>query len=213
MTWSDVETTGSECDQVLETPLSTPFSQERRRRLTVMSLVIGGGAVIIMGMRFFVGGPATASAQVEAQRTIASYLLPGDAPSPSDDASLAMEMLSRNRQPSTEHLPRAVHANPFILPGSLQAVVMDTPRQQRPSQQHLREQELQSIAGDMHVSMVLLGRTTMAIIDGHTIRLNEPVELPDNVNLTLRAVHDTGIHVQLNDVAMDITYEAILPKP
>ena len=96
MTWSDVEATGSECDQVLETPLSTPFSQERRRRLTVMSLVIGGGAVIIMGMRFFVGGPATASAQVEAQRTIASYLLPGNAPSPSNDASLAMEIKKYN---------------------------------------------------------------------------------------------------------------------
>ena len=61
--------------------------------------------------------------------------------------------------------------------------------------------------------MVLRGRTTMAIIDGHTVRLNEAVELPDNVNLTLMAVNSSGIHVQLADPSMEVTHEAILPKP
>ena len=215
MTWSDVEVTASEIEteQAFEPIAESPFSRERKRRITVMSLVIGGGAVIIVGMRFFVGGPATATAQIEAQRTIESYLLPSDSHSNTDTTSNAIATLSHSDQFRAGHAVRAVHMNPFILPGTLQAVVAETSGHRGPSRQLVREEELQSLVSEMHVSMVLRGRTTMAIIDGHTVRLNEAVELPDNVNLTLMAVNSSGIHVQLADPSMDVTHEAILPKP
>ena len=61
MNWTDQYDTGGESTDVFQ-PSATPFSQQRRKRFVVLSLLLGGGFIAIIGMRTISDGPASASA-------------------------------------------------------------------------------------------------------------------------------------------------------
>lgn len=213
MTWSNIEdTTGIESAEPSFDDVSpSPFTRERQRRGVVMATVIVGGAMIIFGMRFFVGGPTEVNAQVDAQQAIASFLAPGIEQEVGIPGSFMVSMLTRNDAPTSHH--RALRSNPFILPGTLTAVSTNMSTTHRADVRGDRRGELQAMAAELTVSMVLRGSRTMAIIDGQTIRLSETLDLDERTGMTLVGVDDSGIHVQLVDARTEITVDAVLPQP
>ncbi|HJO15870.1 MAG TPA: hypothetical protein QF800_03165 [Phycisphaerales bacterium] len=212
MTWSNIEdTTGIESAEPSFDDVSpSPFTQERKRRGIVMATVIVGGAMIIFGMRFFVGGPTEVNAQVDAQQAIASFLAPDIEQEVGIPGSFMISMLTRNDAP-TSH--RALRSNPFILPGTLTGVSTNMSTTHRADVRKDRRGELQAMAAELTVSMVLRGSRTMAIIDGQTIRLSETLDLDDRTDMTLVGIDDSGIHIQLVDARTEITVDAVLPQP
>ncbi len=215
MNWSDasapsVPEATSQIDE--QSSACQPFSQQRRMRLLVLSLVIGGGLLMIVGMQLITGGPASAVAASDAESTISAYLAPDDsiAHVAKDDP---LAVLSRFGTPQMSVPLSNLRHNPFLLPGSAAGGPTPLPRITVDQARTAREAELRSRVAHMRVSMVLQGRHSVAVVGDLSLPFGTPVELDQRTHLRLVSIDRRGITVEASDPSIDVSTLIQLDRP
>ncbi len=214
MNWTDLaEAHGDDSPVPSHQPASTPFSKQRRNRIAVMVMLIGGGLMMIVGMRFVSGGPATATADSGAEVEISSYLAPaadGTAPDPISDP-LAVLAGFGSTPPSMNHT--TLDRNPFLIPGGTVNVPMTYSPVDEGQRTEARVAELQAEVEVLRVSVVLQGRRSMAVVGGLNLLIDTPVEFDTDLTLTLVAVDTGGITVEATDPTLGVSTDVHLSRP
>lgn len=212
MNWADQYDTGDESADVFQ-PSATPFSQQRRNRFVVLTLLIGGGLLTFVGMWTLSGGPASASAGTDAEVAISRYLAPAPAGENTSSAEDPLAVLASFGAPSTSVPVEALRSNPFLIPGrnaglpiQLAPASMDQARDDRMIQ-------MQMTVEAMRVSMVLQGRSSLAIVGGVSLSIDKPVEYEPDLVLQLVEVNERGITVTATDPLLDASIEVRLSRP
>ncbi len=217
MTWSDVERTGgvnAQDDMFEPTTQATPFAAQRRRRLFIMALVLGGGCLTIVGMRLYSGGPTTAVAADDAVETISAYLAPDQerlaADIPVDDP---LVVLARCAEPP-DHVPvEDLKSNPFLLPGGLSALPTVPSHTSQENLRETRREQMEQQVQAMRVSMVLQGRHSVAVVGDVTLPLEHPIEYQPNLTLTLLSISNGQVRLRATDPLADTSITLDLPRP
>jgi hypothetical protein len=214
--WTDLSDVTASAEPSVEPAVPaamTPFTKQRRNRIAVMTMLIGGGLMMIVGMRFLSGGPASATADTGAAVEISSYLAPspdGDAPDPATDPLAVLAGFGAG-PPSTHHA--SLDRNPFLIPGSS----MESPMPLSPvnADHHRAERlaDLQAAVEVLRVSVVLQGRRSMAVVGGVNLPIDTPVEFDTDLTLTLIGVDAAGITVEATDPLLGLSTPVHLPRP
>ncbi|MDP7070832.1 MAG: hypothetical protein QF561_05740 [Phycisphaerales bacterium] len=213
MTWAEVDHAGGIGSEAEVESVQTPFSRHRRTRVLVMSLVVGGGLAMIAAMRMLSGGPAQTAASTEAQVAISAYLSP-----PKDTADLASSQdplrVLRQFQSPIERVPyESLRGNPFILPDGATVVPVARSQTSIDDARNARAFQMREEIGSMRVSMVLQGRSSLAVVGGITLPLEKAVEYDAQTTLVLKAVTSGGVVVEATDTALSLTVAVDLPRP
>jgi hypothetical protein len=212
MTWNDISDADGESADVFQ-PSATPFSQQRRKRLVVLALLVGGGLLAIVGMRVVSGGPTAANADTAAEVAISRYLAP-----PAEDAEPSagedpLAVLAGFGAPPASIPVDSLRSNPFVLPGSN----ADTPLNLAPANldhaRSARMTEMQMTVEAMRVSMVLEGRHSVAIVGGTRLPMHKPVEYDADLILELSDVNARGLVVTATDPELGATIDVRLSRP
>ena len=213
MNWADLSDTAGAVEPAEQPRPTTPFSKQRRKRVAVMAMLIGGGLMMIVGMRFLSGGPTTAPADTGAAVEISSYLAPapdGDAPDPKSDPLAVLAGFGTGPQ-SMSHA--TLDRNPFLIPGSS----IESPMPLSPvNADHRRDERvaaLQAAVEVLRVSVVLQGRRSMAVVGGVNLPIDTPVEFDTDLTLTLVSVDAAGITVEATDPILGISTPVQLSRP
>ena len=89
MTWAEANESGGLASERGTATPQTPFAQQRRTRIVIMALVIGGGLAMIAAMRVLSGGPSQTAANSDAQVAISAFLAPATGDRLTDSGSAA----------------------------------------------------------------------------------------------------------------------------
>jgi hypothetical protein len=212
MNWTDQYDTGGESTDVFQ-PSATPFSQQRRKRFVVLSLLLGGGFIAIIGMRTISDGPASANAGTDAEVAISRYLAPAPTAEETSGAEDPLAVLASFGAPATSVAVEELRSNPFMIPGrnsgmpiQLAPVRMDQDRNDRMTQMLMTVEA-------MRVSMVLEGRHSVAIVGGVSLSIDKPVEYEPDLVLQLVAINKRGIMVTAPDPLLEASIEIRLSRP
>ncbi len=203
---------GSESADVFR-PSATPFSQQRQKRLVVLALLLGGGLLTFVGMWTLSGGPTSANAGTDAEVAISRYLAPAPAGEDTSGDQDPLAVLASFGAPSTSVPVEELRSNPFMIPGrnsglpiQLAPASMDQARDDRMIQ-------MQMTVEAMRVSMVLQGRSSLAIVGGVSLSIDKPVEYEPDLVLQLVEVNESGIMVTATDPLLDASIEVRLSRP
>ncbi len=213
MTWAEANESGGLATAANIPTSQTPFSQHRQTRIVIMVLVMGGGLAMIAAMRMLSGGPAQTTAGTDAQIAISAYLAP--ATDEQADATVAdpLQVLAEFNTPIARVPFDALRTNPFILPGGTMAIPAARSQTSIEDARNARAFQMREEIGDMRVSMVLQGRSSLAVVGGITLPLEKPVEYDSQTTLCLKAVSSAGVVVEATDTTLKLTVTVDLPRP
>ena len=212
MNWIDQSDTNGESPDVFR-PTETPFSQQRRKRFVVLTLLLGGGLVAIVGMRTISSGPASANAGTDAEVAISRYLAPTPAGVETSRAEDPLAVLASFGAPATSVAVEKLRSNPFMIPGRNTGMPIQFAPASMDQARDERIIQMQMTVEAMRVSMVLQGRRSVAIVGGVSLSIDKPVEYEPDLVLQLVGVNERGIMVTATDPGLDATINVRLSRP
>ena len=189
-----------------------PFSTQRRMRLWVLTMVVGGGLILVICMRFLTGGPQAALASTEDSQAISQYLNPfTNAASSSTNDPLAI--LARFDSKPVRIPLDSLRSNPFVLPGSFVSGPSSLPLAAADQARTSRGEEMKLRIAAMRVAMVLQGRHSVAMIDDISLPINREVELDTRMHLMLTDITASTITVRAIDPTIQVSVDVVLDRP
>ncbi len=216
MTWAEANESGGLASERGTATPQTPFAQQRRTRIVIMALVIGGGLAMIAAMRVLSGGPSQTAANSDAQVAISAFLAPATGDRLTDSGSAAsdpLKVLAEFNTPIARVPFDSLRANPFILPGGAMAIPVARSQTSIDDARNARAFQMREELAAMRVSMVLQGRSSLAVVGGITLPLEKPVEYDSQTTLCLKSVSSAGVIVEATDTALSLTIAVDLPRP
>ena len=173
----------------------TMFGAGVRQRRTLMAVVIGGGALAVVGMRLLLGGPLAAHADAALDSAIAQCLdVDADAAASPMTQTTALADRLRSDVVLVQVPATRLHCNPFLLPGAFATSASEGHCPHAAS-----GRSLQHRIEAMSVSTVLRGVNTVAMVDGVAVVLGESMHLDDGGTMTLLAVGESAVEIELRD--------------
>jgi hypothetical protein len=188
----------------------TPFGGRGRRRRSLMAVVVLGGAAVVIGMRMFTGGPATAVADQALDNRIDGFL---GASAKAERATLSdpsgLSALLDTSMDQWQVPLQDLRCNPFLAfdAGVAQGHQVGSDGMDA----SVSSRALQRRLDQMTVSMVMRGTVTVALVDGIRMPVGKQVSTEDGFSATLVAVGDHTLEVELKESSSELVLRGFVP--